>query len=308
MDEETELGRFLASAVVAAESDGRLAVRVVELVVVDRADAEVVREVVVVFLSVTDPATLDRRSAEETAGLVGVLEDGVPASDMRLAALEMLFLSSPELRTPLELFSSAELTEAFERWVAVVEADEPGRRVVVAGLVGGLFSVLPPVAVLLADVAVEVLLVAVVLVGVRLAAVVEDAGFLAGEAEFSLPVSGLVMTSDLVSSPERIVESTGVSGGASSTASGAGATGSSVEAMVTARSCHYGCDTANWTRGMLEMVTISKLGARGQDKCRMARGKNSSGRRMLASLPEPRRMAALGTKAINGSKFRSCAA
>lgn len=98
-----------------ADNDGRLAVRVVELVVEERVVVEVVRDAVVVFLSVADPTTLDLRSADEVAGLVGVLDEGVPARDMRFAALEMLFLSSPELRTPLELFSSAELTEAFER-------------------------------------------------------------------------------------------------------------------------------------------------------------------------------------------------
>jgi hypothetical protein len=68
-----------------------------------------VRAVVLGFLSVVDPITLLLRSTPEVAGLAGVLVDGVPARDMRFAALLIPFFSSPELGTPFTDFSSAEL-------------------------------------------------------------------------------------------------------------------------------------------------------------------------------------------------------
>lgn len=112
------LKRFVAAVVglAGAVVVGRTVVRVVAvdgvreavvavaglLVVLDLAAA-----VEVGFLSVADPITLARRSTVEVV-FVGAREDGVPARDMRFAALEMPFFSSPELAT-LEDFSSAEL-------------------------------------------------------------------------------------------------------------------------------------------------------------------------------------------------------
>lgn len=227
---------------------GRVVVRVLEVAVgrvVDVGDLAVVlgRAVVAGFFSPGAPITLDLRSAVEEAGLVGARVDGVPARDMRLAELDTLFFSSPELATDL-VFSSAELLiEALERCVGVVVVVvDPGLRAVeevVEGRVGGLFKVLPLVDVRLADVPGLVVDVVVELPG-RLAEVELDKGrldavdvvdFLAGEA-FSLLASGLDFTSDLDSSPDKMVESTGVAGGASSTTSAAGVMGSSVEAMI----------------------------------------------------------------------------
>jgi hypothetical protein len=112
------LNRFLDSAeatdgLAAAVADGRTVVRVVVVDVGRVAVVEGFEEVVVLlvvvddvgFLSALDPITLVLRSA---VVLVGARLEGVPASDMRFAALEMPFFSSPELAT-LEDFSSAEL-------------------------------------------------------------------------------------------------------------------------------------------------------------------------------------------------------
>lgn len=100
---------------------------------------------------------------------------------------------------------------------------------VVVGRVGGLLNVLPPVEVrdvgLAPVVVVEptVRFVAVELVTGRLV-VLEVVDFFAGEPVF--PTSGLVTASDLDSSPEKRVASTGVWGGGTSV-SGAGSAGSS---------------------------------------------------------------------------------
>lgn len=116
------LSRFLASVAVAdglteAVVEGRTLVRAAVEVVRAAGVAEVaVLEAVLVllavvvdagFLSAADPMTLVRRSAVDEV-FVGARVDGVPASDMRFAALEMPFFSSPELAT-FEDFSSAEL-------------------------------------------------------------------------------------------------------------------------------------------------------------------------------------------------------
>ena len=102
----------LAGAVVV----GRTAVRVVAVVGVRDAVVAVLGLLAVLvlaavvevgFLSAAEPITLARRSAVEVA-FVGAREEGVPARDMRFAALEIPFFSSPELAT-LEDFSSAEL-------------------------------------------------------------------------------------------------------------------------------------------------------------------------------------------------------
>jgi hypothetical protein len=86
--------------------------------------------------------------------------------------------------------------------------------VVVVGRVGGLLKA--PVVLVRAPgfVAVEPTgrFADVALDGARFTVLVVPAGFLDGDA-FSLPVSGLVMASDLDSSPERRAESTGVAGG-----------------------------------------------------------------------------------------------
>lgn len=211
------------------------------------------RVVDVLFSAVVEPAMLERRSRVEVVDLTGALVADVPTSDMRLAAvLEMPRFSSPELATDRWDFSSAELlTEARDRWPAVVVVVElKGLRtvvVVVAGRVGGLFRVLPLVA---AGRVVEVVvlegpdmevgrLVVVVPDKGRLVLVVEEGLFLTGEAltfSLSLETSGLVTGSSL---PERMVESTGVAGGAISGSTSAGATGvtgSSVDAMLWRRS------------------------------------------------------------------------
>lgn len=230
---------------------GRVVVRVLEValgrvvdVVVDFA-AVLGLAVVAGFFSPGRPTTLDLRSAVEVAGLVGARVEVVLASDMRLAAPDIPFFSSPELATDL-VFSSAELLiEALERCVGVVVVVvDPGLRAVelVEGRVGGLFKVLPLVDVRLADVPGLAVDVVVELPG-RLAEAELDRGrldvvdvvdFLAGDA-FSLLASGLDFTSDLDSSPDKMVESTGVAGGASSTTSATGVMGSSVEAMIAGR-------------------------------------------------------------------------
>lgn len=212
------------------------------------------RVVDVLFSAVVEPAMLERRSRVEVVDLTGALVAEVPTSDMRLAAvLEMPRFSSPELATDRWDFSSAELlTEARDRWPAVVVVVElRGLRtvVVVAGRVGGLFRVLPLVAaervvevVVLEGPDMEVGRLVVVVVDPdkgRLVLVVEEGLFLTGEAltfSLSLETSGLVTGSSL---PERMVESTGVAGGAISGSTSAGATGvtgSSVDAMLWRRS------------------------------------------------------------------------
>lgn len=104
--------------------------------------------------------------------------------------------------------------------------------VVVVGRVGGLLKA-PVVLVrapgFVADVAVEPTgrFADVALDGARFTVLVVPAGFLDGVA-FPLPVSGLVMASDLDSSPERRAESTGVAGGGLPSISGASPPGSSV--------------------------------------------------------------------------------
>lgn len=210
------------------------------------------RVVDVLFSAVVEPAMLERRSSVDVVGLTGALVAEVPTSDMRLAAvLEMPRFSSPELATDRWDFSSAELlTEARDRWPAVVVVVVlRGLRtvVVVAGRVGGLFRVLPLVA---AGRVVEVVVlegpdmevgrfVVVVPDKGRRVLVVEEGLFLTGEAltfSLSLETSGLVTGSSL---PERMVESTGVAGGAISGSTSAGATGvtgSSVDAMLWRRS------------------------------------------------------------------------
>lgn len=224
---ELEVGRTEVRAVVVVVAGARVAVDdVVGLeVVVVLALLAVVDESV--FLSVADPITLARRSEVAVEDfVVGAREEGVPASDMRLAELEMLFFSSPELAT-FDDFSSAELLiEARDRWVAVVAALGGLRTVllaVVVGRVGGLLSVLLPVVEVreagfapLVDVIPAVRFGVVELVTGRLVAVdvVETPDFLAGEA-LALPASGLVTTSDLDSSPDKKAESTGVWGGIS---------------------------------------------------------------------------------------------
>lgn len=117
------LSLFFASVDVAVDlvvdvDVGRVAVREVAVVVGVRVVVFVGRVVVVVvvrvavvagFLSAADPTTLVRRSAvEDVIFVAGARLDGVPARDMRLAALEIPLFSSPELAT-LEDFSSAEL-------------------------------------------------------------------------------------------------------------------------------------------------------------------------------------------------------
>jgi len=173
--------------------------------------------------------------------LVGARADGGPARDMRFAAPEMPFFSSPELASLP--FSSAELlTDARDLCDgAVAEAVDPVLRAAeVAGRVGGLFSVLP-----LVFAAVVAGLAALEADGGRLAAVDPDAGRLAPVADsglflgddssaVSLVASGLDLAGlDLASSPpDRMVESTGVAGGSFSEATSVGGMGSSVEAMV----------------------------------------------------------------------------
>lgn len=112
------LKRFVAVVVglAGAVVDGRTAVRVVAVVEVRDAVVAVLGLLVVLvlaavleagFLSAVEPITLARRFAVEVV-FVGAREEGVPARDIRFAALEMPFFSSPELAT-LEDFSSAEL-------------------------------------------------------------------------------------------------------------------------------------------------------------------------------------------------------
>lgn len=220
---------------------GRVVVREVavvvgaRVVVVGRVVVLVRVAVVVGFLSAADPTTLVRRSAvEDVVFVAGARLDGVPARDMRLAAPEMPLFSSPELAT-LEDFSSAELLmDARDRWVVLV-LELKGLRaavpvVVVVGRVGGLFKVLVVLVRtpgFVADVAVEPAgrFAEVALEGARFTVLVVPAGFLVGDA-FSLPVSGLVMASDLDSSPDSRAESTGVAGGGLPSASEASATGS----------------------------------------------------------------------------------
>lgn len=259
---------------VVVDAAGRVAVREAVVVLVGRVVEEVAdvslptgllavvevvaREVAVegVFRSADEPRTLDLRSAVEVVDEVfnGARVLVVPATDMRLAVLEMPRFSSPELAT--ERFSSAELLiDARERWEEVVDVLK-GLRVavlVVVGRVGGLFKVL-----LVLDRAVEVvpgfetvevglLVVAVVETG-RLDDVVELGLALAGGEVglFFLEASGLV----IYSLPESTVESTGVAGGrfSASTSEEAGAstgasagtsvgTGSSVEDIVC--NCKY---------------------------------------------------------------------
>jgi hypothetical protein len=246
----------LAGAVVV----GRTAVRVVAVVGVrDAAVAVVVLLVVLVlaaiveagFLSAVDPITLARRSVADVV-FVGAREEGVPARDMRFAALEMPFFSSPELAT-LEDFSSAELLiEARDRWVAVVLTLGGLRTVlveVVVGRVGGLLNVPPPVEArdvgFVPAVVVEptVRFVATELVTGRL--VVLEVNFFAGDA-LVFPTSGLVTASDLDSSPDNRAASTGVWGGGISVivsgpdSEGSSATGSTAGASVAGTSTSSG--------------------------------------------------------------------
>lgn len=102
--------------------------------------------------------------------------------------------------------------------------------VVVVGRVGGLFKVLVVLVRapgFVAEVVVEPTgrFADVALEGARFTVLVLLTGFFEGDA-FSLPVSGLVMASDLDSSPERRAESTGVAGGGLPSTSGASALGS----------------------------------------------------------------------------------
>lgn len=203
---------------------------------------------VAVLLDAVVPAMLERRSKVDVVVFGGALEEVVPTKDMRLAEPEIPLLSSPELATDL-VFSSAELlTEGRDRWEAVVEVLSGLRTVPeVVGRVGGLLSVLPLAAARAVDAAV---LVAPETVLGRLAAAVPDNGrfvvvvvFSGEDLIFSLSLieaSGLVTGPSL---PDRMVESTGVAGGAisastsaeagASAGAGAGAgTGSSVEAIM----------------------------------------------------------------------------
>lgn len=146
VDDEVEVGLVAVRAGV-AEVEVREAVvepvnfptdRLAAVVVVGRAVAD--------FLSASDPVTLALRSAVvEVAALAGALVAVLPATDIRLAALEMPLLSSPELATDF-VFSSAELLmDARDRCEAVVEVPDRGFRAVdvVVGRVGGLFKVAP---------------------------------------------------------------------------------------------------------------------------------------------------------------------
>lgn len=248
------LSLFAAVVVVfeAVVNVGRVAVLVAVVeVVLGREVEDVVAGLVGAFVLATllgRGATLDLRSVVEVSGFVGARVLVVPAIDIRLAVPEMPFFSSPELATGLP-FSSAELlTDARDLCPAVaVEAVDPVLRVVdvVVGRVGGLFSVLPLV--VLVAVVVVVLVVLDVDPG-RLVAVVPDTGrlvpfadvvlFLAGDdsSAFSLVASGLDFSGLVLASspPDRMEESTGVSGGSFSEVTSTGWTGwrGSTAAMV----------------------------------------------------------------------------
>lgn len=101
---------------------------------------------------------------------------------------------------------------------------------VVVGRVGGLFKVLVVlvrVPGFVVDVEPTGRFVDVALDGARFTVLVVPATFFDGDA-FSLPVSGLVIASDLDSSPESRAESTGVAGGGLPSTSETSATGSAV--------------------------------------------------------------------------------
>lgn len=200
-------------------------------------DTVLVRVVVGFLSAAVEPATLDLRS-RVVVGLVGALVEELPISDIRFAVPEIPLFSSPELATDRD-FSSAELlTDARDRWEAVVDVLKVLREVVdvVVGRVGGLFNVLlvevrdAEVGFVADDMEVG-LFVAVVPETGRLV-VAEVALFFAGEvATFSLAASGLVIGS----SPEGAVESTGVAGAAlsdSGSAGGAASTRASVGASA----------------------------------------------------------------------------
>jgi hypothetical protein len=226
---EVEVGRVVA--LLAVDVEGAVLVRLAG--VVDEVNlptgllVEVaVRAVVVAgFLSAVGPATLDLRSIEDEVGLRGARVDVVPAMDMRFAVPEIPRFSSPELATDRG-FSSAELlTDMRDRWDEVVEVLSGFRvDVVVAGRVGGLFSVLVvrvvPVVGFDADEEVG-RLVAVPDIG-RFAVPSVPGLALFGEAiGLSLDTSGLDLT--ISSPPETTLDSTGVAGGSfSSTSSRAG--------------------------------------------------------------------------------------
>lgn len=214
---------------VVVEVAGRVVVPAVDVRAAGRVAVEGARVTDDRFSAVEEAAaTLDRRSTVLVLGRVDGRVLAVPASDMRLAVPAMPRFSSPELATE-RAFSSAELlTEARDRWEAVVEVLS-GRRVelvveVVEGRVGGRFRV-PP----LVEVRAVVVLVVLEMELGRFVAVVPDTGRLvavvdlAGDAltfSLSLAASGLVTGSSL---PDRTVESTGVAGGAVSESTSAGA-------------------------------------------------------------------------------------